>query len=656
MLTPSLQAQGPNDKPSVNLGTCFGKKVTKVIRANKGVVRLGYRDVARITGDGVEVRGRANTIICAGSGEQTIRADKGTTRIRSGGGDDIIYLDSATWRSTIFAGAGDDTIYGSRGPDTIYASPKGGTRASDRDRVFAYGGNDRIYDFAGEGNMIYTRNGSDRVWSLGSATSSVWGGNGSDFIYSNGGGQAGTEDYLFGERGNDRLLADRPGGAGGAFLDPGPGDDWIRGTDKSDRILFQSGIKKIDARAGDDIVLSTSRGRSDIYGGEGRDTVSFASYTPQESDKEYGVQVNLEEGSVRGQGQLTIHDFEDVIGSAFDDRLTGKSGVANNLLASLGDDTLRGNPGDGDTADGGLGENSCSGFINMTSCNDASEPMPDSGALFAEIDESGVLLLLGGSNANDIRVDYDRNRSGYLVQSSGLIVASGLCQKEVGNLFCPDRPENLNGMLVYSGGGDDTVVLGSGIPKTLTTTLHGGSGANVIEGGASKDTVLTSKSDSAGSVLRGGLGVDNLYIQDNVMADGGSSHDVVHVKDPCLGGQARGNTGRDNLVFAGAEAAVWASIGLGQATWRENPCPSPLTIESTIEALEGTKYNDHLVLGQRFPEQEGPGKLLGREGIDTLDSRNGYRDTVTTGSGGNKNTVIADKQDKIIWGWGLSGY
>ena len=75
-----------------------------------------------------------------------------------------------------------------------------------------------------------------------------------------------------------------------------------------------------------------------------------------------------------------------------------------------------------------------------------------------------------------------------------------------------------------------------------------------------------------------------------------------------------------------------------------------------MESLEGTKHNDVLILGRRMKSQQGKGRLLGREGIDVLDSRNGARDTVTTGSGGRRNTVYADRRDKVIWGWGLSGF
>ena len=54
--------------------------------------------------------------------------------------------------------------------------------------------------------------------------------------------------------------------------------------------------------------------------------------------------------------------------------------------------------------------------------------------------------------------------------------------------------------------------------------------------------------------------------------------------------------------------------------------------------------------------QQGKSSLLGREGRNILNSRNGRRDTVTTGPAARKNKVIADRKDKVIYGWGLARF
>ena len=71
---------------------------------------------------------------------------------------------------------------------------------------------------------------------------------------------AGVTEQLFGEQGNDRFYADRPGSNGPAYLDGGEGDDWMYGTSKADTIIANSGIKKIQGEGGDDLLISTARG------------------------------------------------------------------------------------------------------------------------------------------------------------------------------------------------------------------------------------------------------------------------------------------------------------------------------------------------------------------------------------------------------------
>ncbi len=97
-------------------------------------------------------------------------------------------------------------------------------------------------------------------------------------------------------------------------------------------------------------------------GGPGRDAVSWATHTPKGNRNFSGVDVDLRSGEVGGVGVQTVKDIEDVIGSSFDDSITGKPGVTNDIYAGMGDDELIGQYEDDDNADGGLGDNDCSGF------------------------------------------------------------------------------------------------------------------------------------------------------------------------------------------------------------------------------------------------------------------------------------------------------
>ena len=101
---------------------------------------------------------------------------------------------------------------------------------------------------------------------------------------------------------------------------------------------------------------------------------------------------------------------------------------------------------------------------------------------------------------------------------------------------------------------------------------------------------------------------------------------------------------------------MYANLAGGTARWTSGDCADPLQIDSNTEKLEGTSHDDELILGKRLKAQQGKSSLLGREGNNILNSKNGVRDTVTTGPAAKANTVIADKMDEVIYGWGLASF
>ena len=652
------QAVGP-DLAGAAPGSCFGQKVNRTVRANDATVRVGYRDVVWVTGERTTVIGKPYSTICAGPGSQTIRAGKGRSRTDAGPGDDRIILHPSSNLNQVRGGTGDDYIKGSNGHDIILAGPSVPT--GDTDLVYGGGGNDRIRDLGGVGNRIFGQNGSDRLHSLGRAVSSVYGGNGTDFIYSNGGGSRETRiEKLFGQRGNDRLRADRPGGSGPALIDPGAGDDWVYGTERDDTIVFNSGIKKIYGKGGNDLIVTAARGRATVNGGSGRDTISYAAHTPPGYRGTSGVFVDLAEGESIGSTRFDLESLEDVIGSSFDDEIHGRPGTDNRIEGGLGNDDLQGNPDDGDEADGGIGFNSCSGFSSDTDCNGDSPGDFGDERPVVEIDESGVLTVIGSTLADSVVIDYDDSIEAYEVTTDPTAETGGLCEAPAGPgdpVVCPADRENLNGLLAYGSDGDDTIRLADSVPSSLTATLNGGAGANVLTGGRGTDYISSDADGSAGTVINGRSGHDLLYLRDEVTVLGGRGPDVLHVTDPCVGGTISGGDDKDNVVFAAAARGVRADLGKGYAAWANGGCSGDrVVLRHDIENLEGSRYDDVLILGPRFKSQDGTGSLLGREGEDVLDARNGRRDTVTTGSGGKGNVVRADRIDKVIWGWGLAGF
>ena len=203
-----------------------------------------------------------------------------------------------------------------------------------------------------------------------------------------------------------------------------------------------------------------------------------------------------------------------------------------------------------------------------------------------------------------------------------------------------------NGVLIYGNDGSDRVTVANSVPSFVTTTIDGGSGRNVLIGGRTKDVISTGN-NSEGSIIKGGGDLDQIYVPGGGTALGGSASDVIHSQTPCQGGRVGGGPGDENLVFAGSPRGVKASIAGGYARHVRGKCRRSLKIGPDIESLEGSKYNDVLILGRKLRQQGRKRSLLGREGRDVLNSRNGVQVTVTTGAGGRKNKVIADRKDKV---------
>ena len=654
---PSLP--GP-DRAAAAPATCFGKKVNRVITADGVKVRVAYREVVWVEGEGTTVIGRPYSRICAGQGSQTIRAGKGRSRSAGGPGNDRIILHRSSNRNEVRGGTGNDYIEGSKGHDIILGGPA--VAGDDTDSVFGRGGNDRITDLGGVGNRLFGESGSDQIRSLGLSVSAVHGGNGTDFLYSNGGGSRTTVlEKVFGERGNDRLYGNATPNNGPALFDPGTGDDWVYGTESDDTILFSSGIKKIFAYGGNDLVVATSFGRSTVDGGSGTDTMSFATHTPPGYRGTTGVYVNLAEGFSIGASRYSLTSFEDVIGSSFDDRVVGSPVSANWIRGGLGNDELSGNPGDDDRGDGGIGVNECRDFAVEIDCNADSPGDFGRSNPVVQIEEDGVMTVIGSSLNDSVGVEYDLSTQAYLLRVSPAPVVGGLCTQQAGGapevVSCPAPVESLTGVLVYGDDGDDAITIGESVPSSVTTTINGGSGRNLLTGGSTKDNISSETGTSAGTVIDGRDGSDLLHLRDDVTVRGGDGPDVLRVVDPCTGGLVSGGPDEDGLVFAGAKRGVRADLGEAYAEWAQGGCNSKrLSMMHDIENLEGSAHDDALILGLKRKTQDGKGSLLGREGIDYLNSRNGTPDTVTTGSNGRRNTVIADRIDKVIWGWGLSGF
>ncbi|MFM2078730.1 MAG: hypothetical protein RJA49_2620, partial [Actinomycetota bacterium] len=156
-------------------------------------------------------------------------------------------------------------------------------------------------------------------------------------------GKAVTVETQFGEKSTDA----------NDVITGGPGNDKISGGFGNDLICAGAGNDVVDGGPGNDIV-NGGKGNDVMSGGTGVDTVDYTANS--------AVKVNLgllvAQNTV-GAGVDTVGDFENIIGSAGADTLTGNA-VRNVLDGRNGNDNLIAGPGN-DSLLGGVGTDRCDG-------------------------------------------------------------------------------------------------------------------------------------------------------------------------------------------------------------------------------------------------------------------------------------------------------
>lgn len=220
--------------------------------------------------------------------------------------------------------------------------------------------------------------------------------------------------------------------------------------DAGDRLVGGGGHDRLYGGLGDDTLVGGS-GADLLSGGAGLDTARYGDATS-------GVQVNLTGGA--GVGSVAAGDtligVENLVGSLFDDHLTG-SGGTNTLNGGSGDDTLNG-LGGADALVGGAGIDTATYAdatarvqVNLTT-NTALENQAAGDTL------SGIENLVG-SAFNDV------------------LVGNGAANR------------------LRGGSGGDTLSGGSG-----NDSLFGGPGADMLTGGANRDAFVFHTSLGLGNI------------------------------------------------------------------------------------------------------------------------------------------------------------
>ncbi|MFO1006110.1 MAG: cadherin domain-containing protein [Planctomycetaceae bacterium] len=271
-----------------------------------------------------------------------------------------------------------------------------------------------------------------------------------------------TSIEVLGGGGSDTLTIDTSIGlAVSSYLSGGEGDDTLTGGVGNDTL---------EGGAGNDL----------LNGQGGFDTASYAIASS-------GVKVNLASSGVQstgGAGNDKVLNMEGLIGSAFNDNLTGNS-VANQLMGLDGDDTLNGGAGDdsllggrgNDTLTGGQGADSLDGGDN----NDT--------LVIDNFDTS----VIGGTGVDKVTV-VGATTGVTLNLTSGEIEMVQAGSSAFNNRF--DATGATWAVNITGGSGKDTLLGGN-----MNDTLNGGAGDDTLIGNLGND------------LLTGGIGIDTISYQ-----------------------------------------------------------------------------------------------------------------------------------------------
>ncbi|GJE27980.1 DUF642 domain-containing protein [Methylobacterium organophilum] len=502
------------------------------------------------------------------------------------------YNDTLTGNATandLSGGAGNDTIEGLGGADTLDGGAGIDTVAYTNAAVGVIvdlnlttaqlsngdASGDVLTNFENLTGSAYDDTLTALVSAAGSDGSVLSGGTGNDTLVSgagndtlNGGSGSDTASYAASTAGvtvdlNLATAQNSPGHAAGDILTD---IENLIGSAFADSLTALAAGSALAGGAGNDTLISGA-GADTIDGGADTDTVSYANSTT-------GVTVDLmlataqtSTGDANGD---VLSNVENIIGSAYDDRLTAilsASGSAGSFLqGGDGNDTLVAGAG-ADTLDGGNGTNTVDYALSTV-------------GVTVNVGSTAGAYAAAGTGA-----------SGYATGDTYTNI-----QNVVGSAFADYVYVNGSGGLIALGTGNDTVIAGAG-----TDTIDGGAGSDTVDYSWSNAAVTVNL--AAGTASGGYAAGDRLS---NVESLSGSSYNDVLTGDAnanALSGGAGSDTieggagndtldggaGNDTLSYASATSAVRL---LPNYALSYNTVGAGIDVTSSFEVIVGSNYSD----------------------------------------------------------------
>jgi serralysin len=452
-----------------------------------------------------------------------------------------------------------------------------------------------------------------------------------------------------GGSGNDTLI----GNTADNLLVGNAGDDLINGNEGNDRLRGGAGDDSLSGAAGRDTVLYDNAAAGVTVDLGGQSAVSTAA------------------GDAARIGSDRLFEVEDVIGSAFDDRLTGAWWADNRLDGGAGNDSLFGDNGR-DTLIGGSGDDLLDGGAGQDLASYASAA-------------AGVKVSLALSGAQNSGQGSDTLVSIEDLEGSGF--ADGLTGDGAANVLRGlGGDDELNGGggadLLVGGGGNDvfvvedagdkaseaagegrdqvrssiSFVLGANLEELLLTgtaavagtgnglgnLIRGNAAANVLDGLDGADELLGEGGDDS---LDGGTGDDRLF--------GGAGNDTLFGNagyDRMYGG-----VGNDTYLVTDATSFAYELAGEGRDTvvasidHQLRAEVEELVLNGTANLIGKGNASDNRIAGN-----DGNNRVYGYDGADTLEGRAG--DDYLMGGAGNDTLSGGAGHDRMYGGLGDDRY
>ena len=534
--------------------------------------------------DTISVGDGGATTVDAGSGDDIIITNGGFVKfIRAGSGDDTIEIGDGFWAAgdeapsaagTVDAGSGNNRIQTASGwVDSIMAG--GGDDevligSGGAEQVNVSGGNNIITTTDGWVGYIDANHGDDivTIGSGGAQTISVE--NGTNIVNTTSGNVGtitafdGDDAFTIGSGGAEQINA----GGGNNTITTSSG--WV-GTittyGGNDVITVGSGgARTITTGGGSDTVIiyeqdDTGNGPS-LGGGPGSDTLDLSHF-------QTGLTVKLTSGiqsendsvwqniaapnanpNLPGRGWFSFLGFENLIGSSFNDTLTGSGGAWNldNVIdGGAGDDKILGLDGN-DTLIGGAGNDRLEGGLGSDTASYATSTAA------VTVNLALTTVQKTGGAGNDI--------------------LKGI--------------ENLTG-----GSGNDRLM-----GNSSANVLDGGAGNDILIGGSGADTLI---GKDGSDTLIGGFGNDtyklgiNAFLRDTITIDevSGSGIDVVEIAEDWSDVQTASRVTRETVLNQDGSMTNYAFID-GVTTG------GAITIKGKTEFLHTIGYRGELGSDQHY--------------------------------------------------------